>query len=88
MAARVPILSTGVHGIRDLLTSGRDGWLIPPGDSQAISTGLQHLLGNAAPARVMAEQARARVVAEFDTAHLLPRHAALAGALAAGSPRP
>jgi glycosyltransferase involved in cell wall biosynthesis len=82
MAARVPILSTGVHGIRDLLTTGREGWLIPPGDSQAISDGLQHLLANEALTRAMVGAARTRVAAEFDTAHLLPRHAARAAVTA------
>lgn len=83
MACRVPVLSTGVHGIRDLLTPGKEGWLIPPGDSQAVAEGLQHLLAHPALAADLAAQARARVVAGYDATHLLPRHARLAAITAA-----
>jgi glycosyltransferase involved in cell wall biosynthesis len=86
MAARVPILSTAVHGIRDLVVSGRDGWLLPPGHSQAISEGLQHVLPQPALLQAMAARARERVVAEYDAAHLLPHHAALAASIATRSP--
>ena len=88
MAAHVPILSTGVHGIGDLLVSGRDGWLIPPGHSQAVSEGLQHVLARPDLMRAMTVSARTRVLAEFDSTRLLPRHAALAANVAAaGLPR-
>jgi glycosyltransferase involved in cell wall biosynthesis len=83
MAARVPILSTGVHGIADLLVAGRDGWLIPSGHTQAVSEGLQHLLGRPQLMQDMAWRARTRVLTEFDSARLLPRHATLAAAVAA-----
>ena len=83
MACRVPILSTAVHGIKDLLRHGRDGWLIPPGHTQAIAEGLAHLLADPALTAPMADSARARVVAEYDATRLLPRHAALAAAVAA-----
>ena len=82
MACRVPILSTGVHGIRDQLTSGTHGWLIPPGHSQALSEGLQHLLTKPELMLEMSHHARARVVAEYDASRLLPRHAALAASVA------
>ena len=82
MACRVPILSTAVHGIRDLLTSGTDGWLIPPGHSQALAEGLQHLLPRPELMQEMSHHARARVVAHYDAALLLPRHAALAARVA------
>jgi glycosyltransferase involved in cell wall biosynthesis len=87
MAARVPILSTAVHGIRDLLVPGLHGWLIPPGQSQAISEGLQHLLVQPELLRAMSTQARSRVIAEYDAARLLPRHAALAATVAATTVR-
>lgn len=84
MACGVPVLSTAVHGIRDLVSSGVDGWLMPAGDTQAMADGLQHLLVNPELAQSLATRARARVVAEFDAGMLLPRHVALAAAVAAG----
>jgi glycosyltransferase involved in cell wall biosynthesis len=88
MAARVPILSTAVHGIRDLLVPGTHGWLIPPGHSQALSEGLQHVLTQPELLQAMSLQARARVVAEYDCSHLLPRHTALAAQVAATAVTP
>jgi glycosyltransferase involved in cell wall biosynthesis len=85
MACRVPILSTAVHGIRDMLTSGEDSWLVAPGDSHALAEGLAHLLANPGQAREFAERARTRVVSQYSTSTLLPRHAALAGRVAAAS---
>lgn len=87
MAARVPILSTAVHGIRDLLISGTDGWLVPPGHSQALAEGLQHLLPQPELLATMSTHARTRVVTGYDAARLLPRHAALAAAVAANHRR-
>lgn len=83
MAARVPILSTAVHGIRDLLAHGIHGWLIPAGHSQALAEGLQHLLVKPELRLEMSTQARARIVAEYAASLLLPRHAALAARIAA-----
>jgi len=88
MACRVPILSTAVHGICDLLTSGTDGWLIPPGNTQAISEGLQQALTNPGLAQAMATRARAHVATHYDAAILLPRHAALAATVAGGTSTP
>lgn len=85
MACRVPILSTAVHGIRDLLSDGTDGRLIPPGHSQAMAEGLQQVLAHPELTVEMARRARARVVAEFSAAILLPRHAALAATVAAAN---
>lgn len=81
MACRVPILSTAVHGIRDLIEHDRHGWLIPPGHSQAIAEGLQAALSHPRADEITAS-ARDRVTAYFDAAVLLPRHAALAATVA------
>jgi glycosyltransferase involved in cell wall biosynthesis len=83
MACRLPILSTAVHGIRDMLTSGEDSWLIPAGDTHALACGLEHLLAHPSLAREFADHARVRVVSQYSTQSLLPRHVALAGRVAA-----
>lgn len=82
MAAQLPILSTAVHGINDLLPGPDYGLLIPPGDSQAICTGLQVALTEPAAATQRAARARERVVGHFNSALLLPRHVALAARVA------
>ncbi len=84
MACCVPILSTGVHGIGEMLESGRDCWLVPPGDSHAIAEGLARALSSPGLAAEFTARARAGVVA-FDSRTLLPRHAALAARIAASA---
>lgn len=84
MAVRVPILSTAVHGIREMIRPETDGLLVPPGDTVALSDGLARQLSDPAAGQRMAAQARERVVANYTSAILLPRHAALAAAVAAG----
>lgn len=86
MATKVPILSTAVHGIRDMLTSGHDSWLIPAGDSHAMAAGLHHLLTQPTLARDYADRARQRVVQSLAAAQLLPRHAALAAQVCTRNP--
>lgn len=82
MASHVPILSTGVHGINDMLTTGQSGWLVPPGDTHALAEGLRYMLSHSAEARTFAITARARVAADYDAAVLLPRQATLAARIA------
>lgn len=86
MVARVPILTTGVHGILDLLPDSEHGCLIPPGDSQAICDGLQDLLAHHEAAVVRTQRARDRVVQHFNSATLLPGHVALAACVASSRP--
>lgn len=82
MAARLPILSTAVHGINDLLPALDYGTLIPPGNSQAICDGLHLMLTKPEDTARQATRARERVVTHFNSATLLPRHIALAARVA------
>ncbi len=81
MAFELPILASRVHGVPEMARPGQEAELVPPGDSFALARGLIRLLQNPAQCRQLAEKARSRVTAEYDTARLLPRHAALAGAV-------
>ena len=86
MACGVPILSSGVHGVLEQARAGLEATLIPPGDTVALCEGMAHLLLQPETGRALATRARARVVGEFSAEILLPRHAALASATAAGHP--
>ena len=48
MAAGVPVVSTDVGGVADLVTHGETGWLVRAGDPPALAQAIQHLLGDAA----------------------------------------
>lgn len=83
MACRVPVLSTGVHGIPEMARPDLEAVLVPPGDTVALSEGMARMLSSPDHGREIAVRARARVATEFDSALLLPRHAALAAEVAA-----
>jgi glycosyltransferase involved in cell wall biosynthesis len=44
MAFGLPILSTDVGGVRDVIEDGRNGWLFPPRDIAALIDSLRHVL--------------------------------------------
>ena len=85
MAFEVPIVSTNVHGIPEMARDGRESLLVPAGDSSALADAMERMLADEKLARALAASGRARVAAHYDAALLLPRHAALASALAVPS---
>jgi glycosyltransferase involved in cell wall biosynthesis len=69
MALRRPVLSTYVAGIAELVRPGRDGWLVPAGDVQALADAIEECLDT--PASVLArmgDDAHERVVARHSIA--------------------
>ncbi|MEZ5414549.1 MAG: glycosyltransferase family 4 protein [Opitutaceae bacterium] len=84
MAMGTPILSSGVQGVPEQVTDGVEAVLVAPGDTLALCDAMARLLQSAALRHQLAAAARARVVREFDSRILLPRHAALAAETAAG----
>ncbi|MDB6116010.1 MAG: tuaC 2 [Lacunisphaera sp.] len=78
MAFGLPIASTNVHGIPEIARPDREALLVPPGDHAALAAALQRLLTSPELGAALAQSARARVAAEFDSRRVLPRHAALA----------
>ena len=77
MAFALPIISTNVHGVPYMLRAGEEALLVAPGDIHAMAAALAQTLGDPASAAARGARARARVVAEFTTDLILPRHAAL-----------
>lgn len=44
LALHRPVISTYVAGIPELIQSGKNGWLVPPGDVDALTSAMQDLL--------------------------------------------
>jgi len=44
MAAALPVLATNINGTRELVTDGQTGWLVPPGDTDALSSALDDII--------------------------------------------
>lgn len=84
LAAGLPVIATAVGGAADLITSGAEGFLVPPGDREALVARSLEVLGDPARAAQMRGAARrraeafgvARMVAETEATYA----AALAGA--------
>jgi phosphatidyl-myo-inositol alpha-mannosyltransferase len=58
MAAGVPIVASDIPGYRSVMTHGREGLLVPPGNSDALAEAILQLLGNPSLRRQMAECGR------------------------------
>ncbi|HVL69549.1 MAG TPA: glycosyltransferase [Vicinamibacterales bacterium] len=65
MAAGLPVVASAVGGLLDLITSGRTGLLVNPGDAEALANALRSLADDPARTRMLGEQARADVIARY-----------------------
>jgi glycosyltransferase involved in cell wall biosynthesis len=65
MAAGVPVLSTRIYGIPDMVVSGETGLLVPPGDAEALRRALVALLSDPARRREMGRRALVRFRERF-----------------------
>jgi glycosyltransferase involved in cell wall biosynthesis len=72
MAAGLPIITTPVGGIPELIEDGVDGLLIQPGDVQALAARIALLLGDAELRRQLGQRAQRRA-SDFDLAQSLAR---------------
>jgi glycosyltransferase involved in cell wall biosynthesis len=66
MAAGLPVVSTSVGTISELVTDGSEGFLIAPRDREALATQLVRLLADPTLRAAMGARGRARVAAQFD----------------------
>jgi glycosyltransferase involved in cell wall biosynthesis len=67
MASGVPVVSTKVSGVPELIESGTSGLLVPPGNTTELSSAIELLLRDADLRARLARNARARVEADFDS---------------------
>lgn len=81
MAFSLPIISTAVHGIPEIVRAGEEAILVPPGDTVALATAMKDLATHQELSQTLAQAARTRVAAEFDSRVVLPKHIALASSL-------
>lgn len=77
MAAGLPVVSTRVGGIPEAVREGENGFLIVPGDVEALGDRLRSLLSDADLRRRMGESARERIRMHFSTEVIVPRIEAL-----------
>ena len=77
MACEVPVVASDVGGMRELVTPGEDGCLVPPRDVDAIARCTLELLRNPERAREMGRRARVNARARFCSTLIIPRYEAV-----------
>jgi len=65
MAARRPVVATGVGGVAEIVADGRSGYVTPPGDAAALAERVQRLLLDPAQAASMGAAGRALAEANY-----------------------
>ena len=68
MAAGLPVVATATGGVRELVEDGTSGWLVPPGDQEALADRLARALENSAVARQFGLAGTAAVAAKTEEA--------------------
>jgi glycosyltransferase involved in cell wall biosynthesis len=66
LALEVPVVSTRISGIPELVVDGETGVLVPPGDVHALADAIESLIRNPDHGRTLGRQGRARVAERFD----------------------
>jgi glycosyltransferase involved in cell wall biosynthesis len=66
MAMKLPVISTPISGVVEIVEDGTSGILVPPGDAAALAREIERLIDDEALARRLGENARRRVESRFD----------------------
>jgi glycosyltransferase involved in cell wall biosynthesis len=74
MASALPVVSTNVGGISDVVSDEVTGCLVPPGDVAALRTCIERLLGDVGRRRAMGEEARKRCLARYSSISMRDRY--------------
>jgi glycosyltransferase involved in cell wall biosynthesis len=64
-AAGIPIVATKAGGIPEIVKDGQNGYLVPPGDADAIAQAAISLLKDPAKARHFGQTGREMVMSRF-----------------------
>ena len=73
MSMRLPVISTNVGAVAEMVDDGVTGFVVPPGDSVALDRAIARLLDDSDLCRRMGAAGRARIERDFDAAVNVPR---------------
>ena len=77
MALAVPIISTRVSAIPEVVIDGETGWLVPPRDVDILAAVLREALTHPTILRERGTNGRRRLETEFTAAHMVEKTMAL-----------
>lgn len=86
MAMNVPVIASDVGGVSEIVTDGRDGLVVPPGDPTALAAAIERLMADPVLRKRLASAGRSRIVGEFSDAQLVERALALYEKIAGPAP--
>ena len=84
MAAGLPVVSTAVGGVPELVREGETGLLVPSEDAAALAQAMQALVDDPARRQAMGAAARQHAVAHFDIRHTVRQYEKLYESLLCG----
>ena len=84
MAMQLPVISTAVGAIPEIVVHDVTGFIVPPGDAEALVKAIASLLSDPDLRRAMGQRGRERVESDFDAAINVPRILAVMKSLADG----
>ncbi len=73
MAMSLPVISTTVGSIPDMVANGETGFVVPPRDAGALADRIVTLLADTGLCRAMGERGRKKVEQEYSLEHMLDR---------------
>jgi glycosyltransferase involved in cell wall biosynthesis len=74
MAMKVPVIATNVGGTADIVIDGETGYLIPPGNSQAISDSIIQILSDEGASQQMSEKGYEHIQNKFSLKAYVKRY--------------
>lgn len=77
MASSKPVVATDVGGNREALVPGKTGFLVPPGDSEALARAITDILQDGELAKSFGEAGRKRAEELFSTETMIKKYEAL-----------
>ncbi len=88
MALGKPVVGTAIGGIPEVIEDGKNGFLAPAGDAEALADALGRLLSDPSLCRRMGEDSRHRFQEQFEFETCYARVLALYASLQGGHPAP
>jgi glycosyltransferase involved in cell wall biosynthesis len=74
LASGLPVIASAVGGIPEIVEEGRTGFLVPPGDPEALAGRLLALMNAPSASRGMSSTARAEALDRYSAEVVLPEH--------------
>jgi len=77
LATETPVVATNIGGIPDIIRHGQTGFLVPPGDAEALAQYILELIQNPEQGVIMAREGRKLVLESFSSASTVRKNESL-----------